>query len=299
MIVFNGYTQAIEKESLLKSRVAELVARGGVIPAIAAVLFKEDSGSQLYTRLKSEAAQRVGIKYQVFEFSLTDSVEAVAEVIAELNTDTTVTGIIVQKPWRKMWLAANSGKRNEEYQNWWQSLMSAVDQSKDVDGLHPDTIRSVQAGTWREAGSVLPATCQAVLYALETAKTQLARENLGKTIIIGRTDLLGIPLYHVLQQAGVDAELLGIKELEERKHSGQFLLDAQVVVSATGQKHLITGEMVGEGVIVIDVGEPQPDVDRDTVEDKASFLTPVPGGIGPLTVSFLLENATILASKCR
>ena len=87
--------------------------------------------------------------------------------------------------------------------------------------------------------------------------------------------------------------------MDERTESGQLLHDGQVVVSATGQRHVVTGAMVREGVVLIDVGEPQPDIERASVEAKAAFLTPVPGGIGPLTVSFLLENAMILASKCR
>lgn len=297
MIIFDGNAQALELEAQLKLRMSEMVAKGKNPPTIAAVLFREDSGSQLYTRLKREAAARVGIGYQVNEFSLTDPIEKVTHSVTTLNCDLAITGIIVQKPWRRTWLEANVGKVNSDYDLWWRTVMSTVDPVKDVDGLHPNTLAEVEAGTWQAHGYVLPATCQAVLFALHAAQSQLGITALGKTIIIGRTDLLGIPLAHVLHQRGHEVELIGSKELVQRMDSGQKLLDAQIVISATGQKHVVTGEMVQSGVVLIDVGEPQPDIDSSSVERVASFLTPVPGGIGPLTVSFLLENALQLSAK--
>lgn len=303
MIVFDGITAAIERERALAERVAThvavQVAKGHApAPIIAAILFREDTGSQLYTRLKSEAAARVGMTYLRHEFSLADPLAVVIETMGQLNKNPAITGIIVQKPWRKIWQQAQGEVLTQTYDHWWQTLMSAVDPAKDVDGLHPTTIAAIKSGTWREEELVLPATCQAVLFALESAQHSLALSNLGKVIIIGRTDLVGIPLHHVLQQRGVETELIGVKELEQRRVDGRLLTDAQVIVSATGQHHLITDELIGEGVVLVDVGEPRPDINRATVTNKASFLTPVPGGIGPLTVSFLLENAMILASKC-
>lgn len=296
MIIFDGVQRALERETQLTERVVAFVeGEKQPKPMIAAVLFREDTGSQLYTRLKGEAAERVGIGYIANEFSLLDPLEKVLEKIEQLNNDSTIDGIIVQKPWRKIW----PENATTDYDTWWQTLMGAVNPVKDVDGLHPATIASIKAGTWFEEGRVLPATCRAVLFALSQAQLQLERSSLGKTIIIGRTDLLGIPLYYVLLQRGVDVELIGTKELEARKTSGLLLSDAQTIVSATGQQHLITTQMVSKGVILVDVGEPRPDIDVRDMEGKADFLTPVPGGIGPLTVSFLLENAMILAATCR
>ncbi|MBP7876297.1 hypothetical protein KA012_04865 [Candidatus Woesebacteria bacterium] len=296
MYIFDGTALALEKEEQLAADVATLLARGGIRPTIAAILFREDIGSQLYTRLKREAAARVGINYVVREFSLTDPIETVTAAISQLNSNQEITGIIVQKPWRKVWLRSNE---EGDYASWWHSIMFAVDPSKDVDGLHPETLAAIKAGTWEVRGLVLPATCQAVLFALDTARSIVGSSaEAGKTIIIGRSDLLGLPLFAVLHGKGLDVELIGVKELQERSASGQFLRDASRIVSATGQKHLVTGEMVSDGVVVVDVGEPQPDVDQTSIATKASFLTPVPGGIGPLTVSFLLENAMILSSKC-
>ena len=153
---------------------------------------------------------------------------------------------------------------------------------------------AIKDGSWEQEHKVLPATCRAVLYILEQAPVPRSQ---AKVAIIGKSDLLGVPLFYVLQHQGYSVELLGKKELEARVVSGQGLQDAQVIVSATGVQHLIKGELIPKGAILIDVGEPKPDVDFQSVKDKASFLTPVPGGVGPLTVACLLENAVYLAKQ--
>lgn len=298
MQIFDGIANASGREQQLQTSVSQWVASGQQPPVITAILFREDTGSQLYTRLKSEAARRVGIEYRVYDFSLCDNVALVKQTIEQLNADDEVTGIIVQKPWRKLWQQVRR-PAHEAYDEWWHAVMAAVTPAKDVDGLHPQTLSAIKDGSWQAKGCVLPATCRAVLQALEEAKSSLQRADLGKVVIIGKSDLLGIPLSYVLQQQGSEVELIGSKELAARMESGQKLTDAGIVVSATGQKHVVTGEMIADGVVLVDVGEPRPDIDRASVADKAAFLTPVPGGIGPLTVTFLLENAMILAAQSR
>src|SRR5579859_3889793 len=118
MFIFDGYTFAKEKEIILQQRVTELHQRG-IFPKIAAILFREDSGSQLYTRLKKEAAERVGIGYEVFEFSMNDTVETVAAKIREVCSNATVTGLIVQKPSRAVWENITNTKN---FSKWWTSL---------------------------------------------------------------------------------------------------------------------------------------------------------------------------------
>ena len=284
---------------------------------IAAVLFAEDSGSRIYTQLKSEAAARVGIKYEVHEFSLADSDlreesenlpnEKIIAKIKELNVDQSVTGIIIQKPWRKTWIKARNtvselseSQQKDEYNYWWNGLTSQISENKDVDGLHPNTIKFIQNGNFPENGKVLPATCRAVLTILARAgelektenKSQLSKEE--KIIILGKSDLLGIPLYYELLRQGKNVELIASLELKERMSSGKKLFDATVIVSATGIKNLITGDMISSGITIIDVGEPRPDVEFNSVSSKASFITPVPGGVGPMTVISLLENCVSL-----
>ncbi len=304
MIIFDGLSAAAKKEELLGHQVAELLQAGKKI-TIAAILFREDAGSQLYTRLKREAAERVGMRYLAHEFSLLDPVSEIVMKIQELNQNSEVTGIIVQKPTKKMWAAVrdapathNGVGENQTFSEWWLSLVSAIDPQKDVDGLHPETMHAIAEGTWKEQGKVLPATCQAVLEILQAVpelQVQIQTiKNPLKIRIVGKSDLLGTPLFHVLRHAGSDVQLLTRADLEARRQTGQFLTDADVVVSATGVQSLITGQMVQQNVILIDVGEPRPDIDLQSIQEKAAFITPVPGGVGPMTVVCLLENAVKL-----
>jgi len=303
MTIFDGYTFAEKREAALARRVAELVAPALARPRIqvAAILFAEDKGSQLYTGLKQQAAERVGITYTVHTFSMKDPVDQVLATLRQLNTDPAVTGIIIQKPWRKTWEAVMGVARDPDVEQtvfnhfpaWWAALVSQIDVTKDVDGLHPETLSAIERGTWQVEGKVLPATAKAVLSILGSVN-QLKPQ---KYVIIGKSDILGRPLAFELKNLGFTVDVVAKKELEQRLESGQALKDADVVVAATGHHHLVKGEMLKSGVILVDVGEPRPDVDRQSVELVASFLTPVPGGVGPVTVISLLENAVELGER--
>lgn len=316
MIIFDGNKLAAEREVKLKEKISQEIPNKKLV--VAAILFQEDAGSQLYTRLKGEAAQRIGIEYRVFEFSLTDSLESIQTKIEELGKNPEITGIIIQKPWRKTWVKAQNENflkvvvnqpdprrfERDQYGSWWTKLTSYIAENKDIDGLHPITIQQITEQTWKDMGKVLPATAQAVLNIFDEAFEQLSKELKlqntqkmfnGKYIIIGKSDLLGIPLFYEFKRQGREVEIIASKELDERMRSGQKLLDASVVVSATGKKGLITGDMVSDNVVIIDVGEPNGDVDFESVSKKAAFITPVPGGVGPMTVISLLENCIKLA----
>ena len=298
MIIFDGITTASHTEILISEQVQALAAFGKEV-VIGAVVFREDAGSQLYTRLKSEAAAGVGIQYHAEQFSITDSLSEIVARIQAFNSDSKITGIIIQKPTKKIWYTAQVANGVQEFQldqkgfdTWWKTLTSAIALKKDVDGLHPQTLSAIEQNTWQEKGCVLPATCQAVVAILDGHINLLQQ---AKVVIIGKSDLLGIPLCFVLKNRGVAVELLRKVDLEGRMKNGQMLLDADVIVSATGVEKLITGEMIKEGAVVIDVGEPRPDVDFESVATKACFITPVPGGVGPMTVVSLLANAVRLA----
>jgi len=291
----DGYALALAREPGLAIRAQQLTASRENQPAtIAAILFTEDAGSLLYTRLKREAAARLGIGYQVFEFSVTDPIEKVITQVLQLNLDSKITGIILQKPGR--------GSRSpEEYKAWWQPLVAAIEPAKDVDGLTPTTLAKIKANEWRETGTVLPATCRAVLLILKhytrileldiKAKAQL------KVVILGRSELLGLPLAAELINRKYQVSLIGKSELNNMIEQKVFLKDFDIVVSATGQRSLITGDWLKPESLVIDVGEPQGDVDFKSVAPVASFVTPVPGGVGPLTVSCLMENSLDLLER--
>ncbi len=288
--VFDGYAFAQTKEAQLAQRLESLPATNR--PHVAAILFEEDQGSVLYTRLKREAAQRVGVGYDVHTFSMRDDISIILAKIQELNVDPLITGLIVQKPWRATWLNVSVGEFTaDDFQTWWHTLTQAIEITKDVDGLHPQTLEAIKDGSWQAKGLMLPATAKAVLSILaETYQLQPS----SQIVILGKSDILGQPLFYELVNQGHTVEMIGSKELKSKIEAGISLTDKDVVISSTGRHHLITGEMVKEGVVVIDVGEPKPDVEFNSVAPKASFITPVPGGVGPMTVVSLLENAAEL-----
>lgn len=301
--ILDGHQLAEQHRAILKPQAQALIERG-IVPTIAAILFAEDTGSVLYTTLKREMAEGLGLQYRVFEYSLKDEVEPIATKIRELGQDPAITGIIVQKPWRGLWITTRALPEAEgktQFSVWWEQLITAIEPAKDVDGLHPTTLAAIADGTWQEKGKVLPATCKAVVTLLAAAlNTQNVFEHLRhhalKTIILGKSDLLGQPLFALLKSENCSIEMLGSSELNKRIEQGISLTDADVVVSATGRRNLVTGAMIKTGAVVIDVGEPRGDVESSSVSGKASVLTPVPGGVGPMTVVSLMENALRLAS---
>lgn len=302
MQIFDGVAAAAQQEPLLANQVAKLTT-----PVVVhAVLFEEDAGSRLYTRLKSEAAARVGIEYRVHACSLHDDLDQLRRNVRVISESASTTGCIIQKPTRDTWSRV-TGQDRSSFSGWWRELTTAIALPKDVDGLHPETMQSIAAGTWREQGRVLPATCRAVLSILTEAVvsvpvsqqsertmvsvySQLSM-NGQKVLIIGKSDLLGNPLYYELKNNGVAVELLTRRQFRVRLAEGRALKDGQIIVSATGVAGLITDDLLAAQSILIDVGEPQGDIDAASVSESAAFLTPVPGGVGPMTIVSLLQNA--------
>ncbi|HCC84090.1 MAG TPA: hypothetical protein DEP87_00160 [Candidatus Pacebacteria bacterium] len=285
----DGYALAAAREPGLAIRARQLTAaRGNQPPTIAAILFVEDAGSVLYTRLKREAATRLGIGYQVFEFPISTPVAEVQAKILELNQNPEITGVMIQKPYR--------GQRDPgEYQIWWHNLISTIDPAKDVDGLTPTTLNLVKANRWQQAGVVLPATCRAVLILLKhyTRIFDLTPERRAelKVAVIGRSELLGLPLAAELKNQKCDVILLGKKDLNQLIEQKIFLKNFDLVITATGQVAFLKGEWLKPESLVVDVGEPRGDVEWKSAGQVASLITPVPGGVGPLTVSSLMENS--------
>lgn len=294
MIIFDGNKLAAQLEQKLRQEVEALGNLGAKLK-IAAILFTEDTGSQLYTRLKSEAAARVGIEYEVHQFSMTEGTAGVEQKLVALNEDASVTGIIIQKPWRNTWakvkgISQDKGTKavRQAFNSWWQFLVSKIDLIKDVDGLHP------------AQSKVLSATAKAVLTILDQAfgelKISSERQLQQQVLVLGRSDIVGRPVFDELENRGFLLKMLTRDNVKQRLESNKKFLDADVIISATGVKHLVTGEMVKKGVIAIDVGEPRPDIDLESMRGKAAFITPVPGGVGPMTVVSLLKNCVTIAT---
>lgn len=283
-IIFDGKAMAFEREKALAARVPRF--RG--VPRIGSLTFREDPASNLYTQLKKEAAVRTGIEFSVFEESMTESVPLLQQTIQSLCSRPDIHGVMIQKPMKKTFdqLFASKGLR---FDAWWSQLVSVLDPAQDLDCLSQTRLDSVYRGDWQ----LVPATVKAVVSILHYAyqvhdllNNPIPGFNFNgyNVVVIGRSELVGRPLAAVLEQYAANVKLYG-NDLDQ-----EALREADLVISATGQERLITGEMIKQGAVVIDVGAPGPDVDIESVAQKAAFVTPVPYGVGPVTVVSLLEN---------
>lgn len=305
MIIFDGISFAKEMELKIARSVEQLnqQSRGVKIGVLA---FSEDETGLTYARLKQEAAGRVGIGFHLVTGSFGDEMKMIRSNLIALNQDPNITGVMIQKPPRKVWEAfhKDSGRvvKHEDgdpFAVWWGTMVSLIEPDKDVDGLHPDTLASLKQGSWQKDGRMLPATARAVLEILRSHEQESVTFSLAmaQIAVIGRSDIVGLPLFYALKSLGLAVDLMGKTDLATVLTTETKLKAYSVVISATGRPNLITGDMLSKGVVLIDVGEPKPDVDQKSVETIASFLTPVPGGVGPVTVSCLLQNAVDLVSR--
>jgi methylenetetrahydrofolate dehydrogenase (NADP+)/methenyltetrahydrofolate cyclohydrolase len=191
-----------------------------------------------------------------------------------------VSGVLIQKPTKEVWMQTTGIHDPIKFDAWWQQLIGVLDAKKDVDCLTNENLGRVYLGKWM----LLPATVKAVLLILREA---LGGEGVSgrKIAVIGRSELVGRPLAAVLESYGAYVGLFGASNMDRKA-----ICQADVVISATGVPKLVTEDLIKEGDIVIDVGAPKGDVDFESVVKKAGFITPVPGGVGPVTVVSLLEN---------
>lgn len=248
-IVFDGRAFAAKKEERLKNVVLGLKSKG-ITPRLASVLVGDDPASNLYVSLKKKVAQRVGIELEVIGF---------ASEIERLNKDESVHGIMVQMP------------LPEELRGKTQEIINSISPNKDVDGL-------------RNNSKFLHPTSKAVIDILKEAEREL-KITPKSVCVVGATGMVGTPLVKELKKEGYEV----IECNSDTEGLSDKTLSADVLISTTGIAGIITGEMVKEGAVVIDVGSPVGDVNPN-VSEKATFITPVPGGVGPVTISCLLEN---------
>ncbi len=306
--IFTGKKRAAQ---ILETVASEIVSKR-LQPKIVSFYFVNDPGSRLYTRKKAEAAASVGIKFEAVALDMgADQATARALAVAKIQTEPKA-GVMVQKPTRKSFEEFWQGRVGREtYDQWWQAWVELIPVERDIDGLAPQTQMLLQAG---EQVEFLPATLEAVREALPKFTIEeadgvfiqayeLPSEGRNwrefslqdkKILIVGKSDLLGRPLAAWWQCHGLDVTLFGKKAILERLETPQKLSEFDVIVSASGVPGLITGEQIKKGAILVDVGEPQGDVDLKSVIGIADCVTPVPGGVGPLTVACLLRNAAKL-----
>jgi methylenetetrahydrofolate dehydrogenase (NADP+)/methenyltetrahydrofolate cyclohydrolase len=269
--------ETIQRETA--SEVAAFREASGVQPCLAAVLIGEDAASEVYVRNKRKDCERVGIASQLHRYSAEISESELLDLVATLNRDPVVHGILVQLPLPKH---INTAR-----------VLEAVDSRKDVDAFHPENVGRIVQGSPR----FLPCTPYGVLELLRRNHAALAGAH---AVVIGRSDIVGKPLANMLLQKGVDATVTICHS--QTKNLPEITRQADILIAAIGQPRFVTAEMVKPGAVVIDVGINRTeaglvgDVDFDPVSEVASMITPVPGGIGPLTRAMLLRNTLTAAN---
>ncbi len=258
-IVFDGREFAKKKEVELLEKV-ELLRKKGITPKLFSIVVGDVDGAMKYQEMKKKAGERVGIEVEIKIFKENASEKEIEKEIERLNASLNVHGVMIQLP-----LPKSFSKEDRE------QLINAINPQKDVDGL-------------REDSHFVAPVVKAVL---EAIKASPLRGGPCKVAVVGAKGFEGIKMVRELVRNSFIVHGL---DQEDSLTTNYQLLTADVVISCTGVPDLITGGMVKEGVIAIDVGAPRGDFDFESVSKKASFITSVPGGIGPVTIACLLEN---------
>lgn len=286
MQLIDGKAVADQIKQEIAEEVNQIVANGGRPPHLAAILVGHDGGSETYVAHKVKACEQCGFKSTLirYESDVTES-ELLAK-INELNNDADVDGFIVQLP---------LPKHIDE-----QKVIEAVDYRKDVDGFHPINVGRMSIGL----PCFVSATPAGIIELLKRYKIQTS----GKScVVIGRSNIVGKPVASLMMQKGMDATVTVCHS--RTQNLKEICLNADIIIAALGQPEFLTADMVKPGAVIIDVGTSRVastetksgfklkgDVKFDEVAPKCSFITPVPGGVGPMTICSLMRN-TLLASK--
>jgi methylenetetrahydrofolate dehydrogenase (NADP+) / methenyltetrahydrofolate cyclohydrolase len=243
---------------------------------LATVLVGDDPASEVYISLKQKAAQAVGIDARDVRLPASTSQDDLLAQIAELNADDGVDGLLVQLPL--------PGHIDES------AAVEAIDPAKDIDGIHPMNAGRLYLGR----PGLVPGTPLGIMRMLEEYEIQTEG---ARAVVVGRSIIVGKPIAHLLLQANATVTICHSRTRDLERHT----LDADILVAAVGRLHMIGAEMVKAGATVIDVGMNRTDeglfgdVDPDAA-DRAAFITPVPGGVGPMTIAMVLKN-TVTAAR--
>lgn len=263
----------------IKAEVAELKEKYGKVPGLAVVIVGEDPASKVYVNSKVKSCEELGIYSEKHVMSAEISEKELLDLIDKLNKDANIHGILVQLPLPK---GLNS-----------KLIIDSISKEKDVDGFHGENIGKVLIG---EEDTFKSCTPYGVVELLKRYDLPISGEDV---VIVGRSNIVGKPLAALLinESATVQVCHSRTKNLEEK------VMAADIVIAAVGIPKMITGDMIKEGAVVIDVGINRledgtlcGDVDFETAKEKASYITPVPGGVGPMTIAMLMKN-TLLSFK--
>ena len=275
----------------VRGRVAERVkalAAKGIVPGLSVVLVGDDPASAVYVRNKGAACEEVGMRGETIRMPATTTQAELEAVVDRLNGDPKVHGILVQMPLPKQLDS--------------EAILNRIDPAKDVDGFHPVNVGRMLVG---DAKGFVPCTPAGVMVLLKEYGVRTAGAN---AVVIGRSNIVGKPMMALLVQPGIDATVTVCHS--RTKDIAALTRNADIVVAAVGKPRMLKADMLKPGAVVIDVGinridDPSHpkgsrivgDVDFDSARKVASLITPVPGGVGPMTIAMLLENTLQSATR--
>ena len=285
--IIDGKKVASEIRKEIAEEVAKLKATGKKIPHLVAILVGNNGSSETYVANKVKDCEEVGFKSTIIRFGKEITETVLLEKITELNNDHDVDGFIVQLP-----LPSHISENK---------VIEAIDPQKDADGFHPVNIGKMVIG--------LPGYLPATPYGIVELIRRYGIETSGRNcVVIGRSNIVGRPVSILLSQKGMDATVTVVHS--RTKNIKDIVSQADIIISAIGSPAFIRGDMVKDGAVVIDVGTTRVvskdtksgfklvgDVDFENVAPKCSFITPVPGGVGPMTRVSLLRNTLIAAKR--
>ena len=282
MIILDGKKTSNDIKSELSVLVDELIKKGKRPPHLAAVLVGNDGASLTYVGSKVRSCEKIGYQSTLIHLPETTSEGELLEQIHSLNTDKEIDGFIVQLPLPK--------HIDEE------KVLMAVDPHKDVDGFHPTNFGKMAL----DMESFIPATPYGIVELLDRYKIDISGKH---AVVIGRSNIVGRPMSILLSRKSSPGNATVTLTHSRTKNLETITKEADIVVSALGVPNFLTQDMIKEGAIIIDVGitrvpdDSKPkgyvitgDVDYENVKEKASYITPVPGGVGPMTIAMLLQN---------
>ena len=285
-VIIDGKQVAADVRADVAKRVAELKEKG-IAPCLAVILVGENPASVSYVTGKQKALAEVGMVDRSVHLPENTTEEDLLKLIAELNKDDSVHGILVQLPLPK--------HINED------KVIMAIDPSKDVDGFHPVSVGNMMIGR----PGFLPCTPHGIIVLLKTAGIETSGKH---AVVIGRSNIVGKPVSILLARKDVNCTVTMCHT--GTKNMAEITKQADILVVASGHPHTLTGDMVKDGAVIIDVGVNRipdaskksgfrliGDCDFDDLVEKASFITPVPGGVGPMTIAMLMQNTLESAEK--
>lgn len=286
MQIIDGKAVAAEIKKQIAAEVAEIVAAGGKRPHLAAILVGHDGGSETYVAHKVKACAECGFESTLIRYESDVTEAELLAKIEELNQNDSIDGFIVQLPLPK--------HINE------QKVIEAVSYKKDVDGFHPINVGRMSIGL----PCFVSATPKGIVELLKFYKIETSGKN---CVVLGRSNIVGKPVASLMMQKGMDATVTVCHS--RTKNLKEICRNADIIIAALGSPEFVTADMVKDGVVIVDVGTTRVpstetksgfklkgDVKFDEVAPKCSYITPVPGGVGPMTICSLMIN-TLAAGK--